>query len=141
MFGVRGIELRRQRGLKQSRRNRAQLGCGTLDAPARFPPAHYREPPARTAFPLAVFSVDQRFAAQWSSYVEVPADFHAGEIRGRHTHYAKSVPVDGEGAVQHETLSAKFALPEGIADGNSGLAAFWLIVCWTEQAPERRLHS
>src|SRR5215472_13912678 len=141
MFGVGGIELRRERGFEQARRNCPQLRRGALNAPAGLQSSENGEPPARRVLQLAVFSVDQQLAAQRCSHIEVSSDFHAREIGRRYADDSKRLPVNCESAIEHGTVAAVFVLPKGIADGHTRRTASWLIVFHVQQPPPRRPYA
>src|SRR6267154_5204291 len=135
------IEIRRQCGLEDARRNRAQLRRRALGAPTRFQPAHHRQPPARSALQLAVFSINDRFRAQRHRHIKISADFYTVEIRGRHANDRERMPVNGDRSPQYRPLAPVLSLPERIANRCPRRRAPRLVIFRGKQPSEDRLYS
>ena len=77
-----GVITGRQRGLKDSRRDRPQVRCRFFEGPVRFQAADHRQPPVVARVEVVVLAPKNRLRADGKRHVEGVAHIEAEETRG-----------------------------------------------------------
>src|SRR5437868_14701354 len=103
------------------------------ECPVRFEASHYNEPGIVAPQERLFSAVQNRKGANRHGEIEALSHFDAGEACRRHSDYLERDVVYQHPAADGGVLAAEVALPETIAEHNSGCGAPGLVILPAEE--------
>jgi len=119
--------------LEQAWTDGVKVVRGLLQGDIGLKAAHHRQPPDITSQEMLVPSVQETLRTNRQDKIERCSDLQARKPRGRDANHFKRMIDDSHSAANGGAVTAKFALPECIAQNDAWGCAAALIVITVEQ--------